>query len=449
MAWTIMFPDHNTGFAYDTYGNDVYPWTFPYPYYSSEPLGVYSSVPQVTVNNTWFATANAFSADKYGFGSPLENLTLRVDLYQVPENGTTNFWAFGYNPSMVSLTENSQPIETSYITITPNANSNTKCTFSVPSDEYETCGQSNPRFIYIPTNNTRDRYDQTAIYSTLDSNTGRMAWVYETGYNGSVLVISNNQVITKIANASVGWPGATPTGITFDSNNSIAYITYIVPGGGPSGLAAISGDHVVSTPISSNLQSSPVNVAYDPHYDYLYVSYSIQPMTPETDVGIGVFDPNNGAQLAYIPIGNGPPTEYAYDSANGDMFALVPFYGSNSTVYDVSGTSIVSSFSVSNETTSMTFNPADGYLYLAQQNGDIIVVNATNGYTISTIHSYSPSAQPNAVLVYDSSNQLTYAFESGELLVVSGTSVVAADPVQYNVTSALYVPQYNNVLAFH
>ena len=445
MAWVLMFPKQNAGFAYDTFANVPAGWNYPYPYYTSQPLGVYSSSPYVTINDTYFYPALWFQQGKYGFGSPQENLTLSVNLYEVPQNDSTTFWAFGYNAKMVSITQGMKPLETSYITITPNADSGTSCMFDVPSSSNVSCGKPNPAIVYVSTNNSADVYGANATYSALDTNTGQLGWVFETAQNDSLYSVSNNK-ISLIKNEMRG----TPTGITFDPTNNVAYFTSIIPDGGPGMLYAVSGQKIVNTPISSSLQSSPQTLAYDQDYNYLYVSVSPQPMSSNTQIGIEVFNPDSGKLLSYIPTGDAPsPQGFAYDQNNGNMFALVPKFDSNSTVDVVSGLSISSSFTVSNSTTGMTLDPNNGYLYLSQQNGDIFVVNPSNGSPVGTIYSVSSQPSPTIVIVYDSYNEYMYAFESGEMLVISGAHVLTDTPTQYYVTSAFYDPIYNNILAFH
>jgi hypothetical protein len=142
MAWVVMFASKNTGFAYDPDANIPSGWSNPYPWYANEPLGVYSSTPQILVNSTFFYTANNFEAGKYGFGSPQQNLTLSASVYQVPGNSSTTFWAFGYNPNMVSLVQGMKAIQTSTIVIFPNSNDETSCPLLVPSNVTQFCGEA-------------------------------------------------------------------------------------------------------------------------------------------------------------------------------------------------------------------------------------------------------------------------------------------------------------------
>ena len=331
-----------------------------------------------------------------------------------------------------------------------NSSSDSTTTFSLnssssTSSENSTSQSSSspPSFVYIASNNAPDQFSQTSIVSTLNNNTGQLGWIFESAQDDSIFTVSDNQ-LTLVKNNIRG----TPTSITFDSKNNIAYMTYVVQDG-PAGLLAISGNSLVNTPIRKNLQSSPQNAAYNPHYDYLYVSYYPQPMEASTKVGIAIFNPDNGTQLAFIST-NSQPIGYAYDSSNGDMFAIVPFSGQNTpsgvTIYDIRGLNVVSSFNVNYAigVTGTIYNPSNGFLYLVQRTGDIAVVNPANQSQAYFIQTKNVNA-----MVYDLRNQNVYAFVSGDILTISGTSIVATTPISYNVTSALYDPQYDNTLAFY
>jgi len=326
--------------------------------------------------------------------------------------------------------------------------------FCVQTCSSSSSNSSNPTINYIPTNNSPDYFGtpsdnlgSSSIYSALDTNTGQLGWVFETAQNDSIYTVSNNKLSEITSNFR-----QTPTGITFDSQNNIAYITYYIPGGGPPGISAIVENHVVDANLS--LKSSPVEAAYDQYYNYLYVSVGPRAMTNQTQLGIAVVNPDSGKQLAYIPISDGPPTLFAYDSNTGDMFAATLFYNGSmylgASIYDVRGASVVSSFTVHNASlTSMIYNPSNEFLYLAEQNGDILVWNPSSGNQVGTIYSYSSSPNPSVAMVYDSANQYVYAFEGSEMLLISGTSVQSNTTIPHNVTSALYNPVYDSILAFY
>ncbi len=445
MAWVVMFPKYNAGFAYDADANVPSGWNYPYPYYANEPLGVYSSQPNVSVNNTYFYPALWFQQGKYGYGSPGQNLTLKVSVYAAAKNSSANFWAFGYNQKMISQTQDEKALDTSYIIITPNADSRTNCTFNVPSTgNAATCGSSDPSIHYIPTNNSPDIWT-TAIYSAVNTNTGTQGWVFETGQNDSLLLVSDNQIVATLDS----FADETPTGIAFDSRNNLAYITNGIPGdciACPYGVYEVSGNSV-SYASNLNVTGWPAAIAYDPQYDYLYFSYVLNGIHFEE--GIGVVNPNSGAQLAYFFTGfDSQAALFAYDSNNGDMFALVP-RGGGATLFDISGISIASSYNAPTSTISMTFDSNDNELYLGQGNGSIIIVNASNGSQVGKINSYVSSPNLSVVMVFDTKNGYLYAFEGPEELVISGTSVVVARPVGYDVASAFYDPVFNNILAFY
>ncbi len=280
----------------------------------------------------------------------------------------------------------------------------------------------------------------------LDTNTATQGWVFETAQNDSIYSVINNKLALIENNMN-----ATPTGITFDSSNGLAYFTYAAPPAGAAGLAAISGNQIVSTPISSNLQSAPYGVAYDLYYNYLYVSYnSMGNNNNQSELGVGVFEPDSGTPVGYIPMTTGYPTLYAYDSWNGDMFAAVPNNNgtTTTTIYEIRNLAISTNFTISGTPTSMIFDSTNGYLYTALQGGNIIVSDSSSGNSVvGTI----PTSGTVTAMVYDSSTQKVYAFESSDILLsISGTSIISKAPTYYSVTSALYDAQDgSSILAFY
>jgi hypothetical protein len=299
---------------------------------------------------------------------------------------------------------------------------------------------STSNIVYIPTNNAPDKFGETSIYSALNTNTGQIGWVFETAQSDSVYTVSNNQLsqITSI--------DGTPSAIAFDTENNLAYITYFITGGGPAGLSVISGNTVSAL-------SSPCTpyggVAYDPHYNYLFIGCGAQPMNIHPFSGIAVLDPISGREIANMS--TGLPSAFAYDSHDGSMFVVVPISSSAATIYDIqlSGSSISStSFSVGSDILGIVYNPSDGYLYLASQ-GDIIIANPSTGnivgYVATSANSSVTSPMP---IVYDSSNDDVYVFEPGQLWTISGTTASQVASL-HTVTSAVYNPVYNNILAFY
>ncbi len=233
--------------------------------------------------------------------------------------------------------------------------------------------------------------------------------------------------------------------MTFDSSNNLAYTTYYIPGDGPTGISALTRTSVVNANLK--LQSSPQDVAYDPQYDYLYVSVAPAAMTDQTELGVAVFNPNSGQQVAYLSMSSGAPAWFAYDPSSGAMFAAVSHQGTGTTIYEIMGTSIVSTFTLQeNIGSGMVFNPTSGYLYVALQSGNILVLNPSNGGNIvGTIDTQSAVS----AMVYDTADGNVYAFDNGQLLTISGTGIGSEISIPYNVIAALYNPPFNNILAFY
>ncbi|MGI0090142.1 MAG: YncE family protein [Nitrososphaerales archaeon] len=314
-------------------------------------------------------------------------------------------------------------------------------------------GSRNPQVEYVFTNNTADAFG-TSIYITLD-NSGQLAFVVETGYHDSVVVITDNQVSQIIRGGYTN-----PTGIAYDSSNGIAYVTYGIPGSCnvcPYGMAAIQSGRSVNSSVQP--RGWPAALAYDRYNGYLYVSYAIHGVN--TLQGIGILNPTTQSQVGEIPIiGESSPNSFAYDSAGGNMFAAIPYYNyntsapDNTTIYDMSGITVTHSYSVSGAVSAagMVYDPSTGYLYLdqaflSQQIGkvvyDIVVFNPATGSVAGTLDTAAASPMP---MVYDSNNGRIYAFESAQMLGISGTNLVSTTTTSQIVTAAIYDPEYDDII---
>jgi hypothetical protein len=328
-----------------------------------------------------------------------------------------------------------------YSTITTSPTSKTGGSPTTSSSSTSTSSastQSNnpfPILNYIPTVNAKDSQGQISIYSALDTNTGTLGWVYETAQNDSLFTVSGNTLASEVA-SNMGKP---PTSITFDSRNNITYATWDYPSLSAGGLIAISVNSIVSTPLAASVNSTPVGVSYDSQYDYLYVA-----QVSSIQTGIGVYDPNTGSRLALIQT-SASPNSFAYDPNSGDMFVSV-HNGANSTaIYDISGLSVVSNFNVTGLTGQMVYDPGNDLLYM-ELGSSIVVANPLYGN--STVLSLD-SQNSLTTMVFDSQNQLVYAFAGDQMTMISGNESVTYNTTPYAVTSAFYVPQFNNMLAFY
>jgi hypothetical protein len=282
-------------------------------------------------------------------------------------NSTTNFSSSSVTTFSVQPTTSTS---TSTITSTTNAFTaftSTHFTTTLPS------GPS-PPFEYIFTNNSADAFG-TSIYVAI-ANSGQLAFVAESGYQDSVVLISNNQVIQVIHGSYL-----TPTGIAFDSSSGVAYVTYGVPtdcNACPYGMAEIANGKSTMSPIQP--QGWPAAIAFDKYDAYLYVSYEI--VGANTAQGIGVLNPTTESQVGMIPL-NGAPNSYAYNTATGGMFAAISHDSNNeynTTIYNVNGISVKNNFTVTGAVakSGMVYDSADGYLYLD-------VATSSNGKTTYSI----------------------------------------------------------------
>src|SRR5579863_5646890 len=107
---------------------------------------------------------------------------------------------------------------------------NSTNTFSASSSSSNTLSSTTqnsasttPTMVYIATNNSADIYQKAngfapSIYSALDTNTGRLGWLFETSQNDSLYTVSNNQLSLIENNLR-----AYPLSMTFDNSNNLAY----------------------------------------------------------------------------------------------------------------------------------------------------------------------------------------------------------------------------------
>jgi hypothetical protein len=329
-----------------------------------------------------------------------------------------------------------------YATITTSPTSQTSRSSTTSSSSTSTSSastQSNspfPILNYIPTVNAKDSQGQISIYSALDTNTGTLGWVYETAQNDSLFTVSGNTLASEVASNM----GESPTSITFDSQNNVTYATWDDSSSSAGGLIAISGNRIVSTPLAASVNSTPTGVSYDSQYDYLYVA-----QTSSNQTGIGVYAPNTGSRLALIQT-SASSNSFAYDPKSGDMFVSVHNAGANSTaIYDISGLSVVSIFNVTGLTGQMLYDPGNDLLYM-ELGSSIVVANPFYGNsTVLPLNSQNSLT----TMVFDSQNQLVYAFAGDQMAMISGNESVTYNTTTYAVTSAFYVPQFNNLLAFY
>lgn len=353
-------------------------------------------------------------------------------------NSTTNFSSSPITTFSVQPSQTTSTLTTVSSTSTSTTSTSTRFTTTLPS------GPS-PPFEYIFTNNSADAFG-TSIYVAI-ANSGQLAFVAESGYQDSVILISNNEVIQIIQGDY-----ETPTGIAFDSSNGVAYVTYGIPGdcnSCPYGMVGISNGKGTTSPIQP--QGWPAAIAFDKYNGYLYVSYA--QAGRNTAQGIGILNPSTESQVGMIPL-NGAPNSYAYNTATGGMFAAISHNDEyNTTIYNVNGISIANNFTVSGAVakSGMVYDSADGYLYLdvaSSSNGkiayNIIVVSPSTDSIIATMNTAAPSPMP---MIYDSNNGYVYVFEPGQMLGISGTNLASSTPTLHNVTAAVYNEAYDSILA--
>jgi len=247
-----------------------------------------------------------------------------------------------------------------------------------------------------------------------------------------------------VSDSSQGGPNERSGTITVDSSNPISVSRTIDLG---------------STLAKNGKAPDPAGIAFDPRNGYIYVASpelnTLMIINGSSIIGSIRFNSTtviNGFNITATPY------ELAYNPVNGYMYMTA---ANSSMVYVINGTNLVSTVplitpgALSNVTSSVTngsyglsFDPANGYVYVTQPLAHSVAV--IDNLQVTTTISLGNNAYP-ANIAYDPSNAELFItdFESNKITAIKDFSVVGSVYIgncssSYGVT---YIPSETTMLA--
>ena len=158
--------------------------------------------------------------------------------------------------------------------------------------------------------------------------------------------------------------------------------------------------------------NGPEGIAVDPINGYVYVA-------SDGANAVDIVDPKTSSIISSILIG-GPPTQMAYDPANGNMYAL-----SNSFISVINGTrnAVVANITAGCNLGFMAVNPVFGVVYAASYDGYVLVINGSTNTVQSNITLASWPVWMGGIAV-DTVNGNLYAVnqQSESVIVLNGST---------------------------
>lgn len=305
-------------------------------------------------------------------------------------------------------------------------------------------------------------YNDPAYDSIYDSFNG---YVYLLNSNNQMQLIfpSNGSIVTLSSNSGQALGYNTTNGKAYDlyiENDIGCDVGYVY---GYNGTSSASGKG-----LGSGLSGS--SLLYNSHYHYLAFAagaYNDDPVFGGCGAGLYVWADNSSFSYVYTgpkPSGSFPGwygyvPELAYNSINGDMYVPVLNYSTSNPqtvidatyLYTVRGfTTLASNSTLEGITQRLVFDPANQYIYAEQfftsnHTTSLVALNVTSGQVIGSI-----SLKDNSSIVYDSQNQMIYAFGKNQISEISNVKIVQTykEPTAAP-TSALYDSKDNQLIDFY
>jgi hypothetical protein len=281
--------------------------------------------------------------------------------------------------------------------------------------------------------------------------------------DGSYIVASiyDNKVVANISTGT-----GFPEGLAFNSNNGTVFGNnpYFEAHNGCTfnWLTTIQGSEAVNG-YFDGLQGLTGPTVYDSANNYLYFAAGGTGADGNCPVGLYAANSSQISQSTFIRVGQQPcqfcasenVPALAFDGKSGKIF--VPVVNNSkpdrTIVRVVKGFSVLGShFDLKGATTSMIYDPANGYLYLEQfspSNGsyDITVVNTSSNSVIGNVSLRNGPAP----ITLDTKNGTIYAFEQKRIVEIQGMTIVKqfAEPTgNLIVYSAVYDSGHDEFLSF-
>jgi YVTN family beta-propeller protein len=227
-----------------------------------------------------------------------------------------------------------------------------------------------------------------------------------TMFDAGVLVLVNGTTGASIATFPVGLH---PTAVQYDSVNECFYVA----GTGSNVVTVVNGTtlRIVST-ISI---SQPINFAFVPAYDYIYVLSGLGTFVGNFPTTVKVINGASNQVVGTITVtavdGAGG---LAFDPFNGDLYIGT---GGNVTVVGALNRTVIATIPLTGISYSIAVDPVTGTVFAgcvfgplgASFDSNLTVINGTSN-TISAVLSMS---DPTVAMDYDSANGLLYIAQNG------------------------------------
>lgn len=198
--------------------------------------------------------------------------------------------------------------------------------------------------------------------------------------------------------------GSQPTGLAYDSANGNVYVGNY----GGSNLSIIDGEtNTVAGSISVALGAR--DVTYVPETSELYVDI----INPGNGLGntMDVVNPSTFSLITTITFGGSDPVSPCYDTLNGYLYVPI-HYGNEVEVVNASTYVVADSIGVGSYSGSAACDPADGDVYVANQDSDTVsVISGSTNAVIATVPLPADSGPYGTA--FDASNGDIYVGDAG------------------------------------
>lgn len=260
----------------------------------------------------------------------------------------------------------------------------------------------------------------------------------------TIFPVNNSLRNGNVLATSLG--GQNPTYTTYDPLSNTIYVDNANVNG-VSLLNGTTGNVTGSIDIGAYPQSS----IYDAATGNVYVMN-------EDNNNISIINGSFNKLTGNISLGSNLPNYAALDTLNGELYVSNL---ANSTVLVVNLTekSITNTINVGSEQNKLAFDPANGYLYVADASPYTYNVSVINTYTNSFVKNLSTGQEPfGAVYVPNNGNIYVTNVGSYNISIINGTSNKAIgsinlsqpDSIAFDQTNSyLYVSGANNVSVFN
>lgn len=282
-----------------------------------------------------------------------------------------------------------------------------------PSNGYIYVIDSNSRNVSVidPSNNSVISSIQTGddpCGIAYDPSNGYMYVVDHGSDSVSAIESSSEEVIMNITVAGE------PQWIAFDPNTGNMYVTSSSGGtysfNGNGNLTEINSSTNLVTDVIK-ISGNPGGIAYDYANSRMYI-----PIASSSINRIDVFNTSDNSLSDTVRMDSpndrtGIPGTIAYDPANGEMYCMDTFYGQ---VIVINSTSNLASFGTSAVAEQITYNPENGYMYLAEHGFTVL-----NGSTDSEVTQFFLTSGVTSS-AYDPVNGFLYAtnYDNGSVEII-------------------------------